>query len=174
MRRCWGMGFRLLCCAVIITCATFIGLELRRSMLTRAESLAFFREYFRSVRSYILHTGMSLDDISDILGKAADSREFCRFLREETRHSSYSASFSAALGRWRSSLCLTEGDVQMLCSTAGNIGTSDTDHALDVLLLADEQLSELLNAAQSKALTDGRLYVVLSVSSGAVAALLLL
>ena len=143
-------------------------------MLTRAESLAFFREYFRSVRSYILHTGMSLDDISDILGKAADSREFCRFLREETRHSSYSASFSAALGRWRSSLCLTEGDVQMLCSTAGNIGTSDTDHALDVLLLADEQLSELLNAAQSKALTDGRLYVVLSVSSGAVAALLLL
>ena len=44
------MGFRLLCCAVIITCATFIGLELRRSMLTRAESLAFFREYFRSVR----------------------------------------------------------------------------------------------------------------------------
>ncbi|MBQ1397383.1 MAG: stage III sporulation protein AB [Clostridia bacterium] len=168
------MGFRLLCCAVIITCATFIGLELRRSMLTRAESLAFFREYFRSVRSYILHTGMSLDDISDILGKAADSREFCRFLREETRHSSYSASFSAALGRWRSSLCLTEGDVQMLCSTAGNIGTSDTDHALDVLLLADEQLSELLNAAQSKALTDGRLYVVLSVSSGAVAALLLL
>ncbi len=168
------MGFRLLCCAVIITCATFIGLELRRSMLTRAESLAFFREYFRSVRSYILHTGMSLDDISDILGKAADSREFCRFLREETRHSNYSASFSAALGRWRSSLCLTEGDVQMLCSTAGNIGTSDTDHALDVLLLADEQLSELLNAAQSKALTDGRLYVVLSVSSGAVAALLLL
>lgn len=168
------MGFRLLCCAVIITCATFIGLELRRSMLTRAESLAFFREYFRSVRSYILHTGMSLDDISDILGKAADSREFCRFLREETRHSSYSASFSAALGRWRSSLCLTEGDVQMLCSTAGNIGTSDTDHALDVLLLADEQLSELMNAAQSKALTDGRLYVVLSVSSGAVAALLLL
>ena len=168
------MGFRLLCCAVIITCATFIGLELRRSMLTRAESLAFFREYFRSVRSYILHTGMSLDDISDILGKAADSREFCRFLREETRHSSYSASFSAALGRWRSSLCLTEGDVQMLCSTAGNIGISDTDHALDVLLLADEQLSELLNAAQSKALTDGRLYVVLSVSSGAVAALLLL
>ena len=168
------MGFRLLCCAVIITCATFIGLELRRSMLTRAESLAFFREYFRSVRSYILHTGMSLDDISDILGKAADSREFCRFLREETRHSSYSASFSAALGRWRSSLCLTEGDVQMLCSTAGNIGTSDTDHALEVLLLADEQLSELLNAAQSKALTDGRLYVVLSVSSGAVAALLLL
>ena len=168
------MGFRLLCCAVIITCATFIGLELRRSMLTRAESLAFFREYFRSVRSYILHTGMSLDDISDILGKAADSREFCRFLREETRHSIYSASFSAALGRWRSSLCLTEGDVQMLCSTAGNIGTSDTDHALDVLLLADEQLSELLNAAQSKALTDGRLYVVLSVSSGAVAALLLL
>lgn len=168
------MGFRLLCCAVIINCATFIGLELRRSMLTRAESLAFFREYFRSVRSYILHTGMSLDDISDILGKAADSREFCRFLREETRHSSYSASFSAALGRWRSSLCLTEGDVQMLCSTAGNIGTSDTDHALDVLLLADEQLSELLNAAQSKALTDGRLYVVLSVSSGAVAALLLL
>ena len=168
------MGFRLLCCAVIITCATFIGLELRRSMLTRAESLAFFREYFRSVRSYILHTGMSLDDISDILGKAADCREFCRFLREETRHSSYSASFSAALGRWRSSLCLTEGDVQMLCSTAGNIGTSDTDHALDVLLLADEQLSELLNAAQSKALTDGRLYVVLSVSSGAVAALLLL
>ena len=119
-------------------------------------------------------TGMSLDDISDILGKAADCREFCRFLREETRHSSYSASFSAALGRWRSSLCLTEGDVQMLCSTAGNIGTSDTDHALDVLLLADEQLSELLNAAQSKALTDGRLYVVLSVSSGAVAALLLL
>ena len=64
------MGFRLLCCAVIITCATFIGLELRRSMLTRAESLAFFREYFRSVRSYILHTGMSLAEYIGYIVKA--------------------------------------------------------------------------------------------------------
>ena len=48
------MGFRLFCSAVIVSCSALIGLELRRRLFVRVRSLKYFRDYLRSVRSYIL------------------------------------------------------------------------------------------------------------------------
>ena len=57
------MKYRLFCGLFIVVCSGLIGWELRRRMLIRLRSLEMLREYLKSVRSYVSHTGMNIEDI---------------------------------------------------------------------------------------------------------------
>ena len=168
------MGLRLLCCAVIFSCSAFIGLELRRRLSVRLRSLQFFREYFRSMRSYISHFGMSLDDIANVLNKRENAFAFSAILRDKTQHSGFPLAFTDTLHAVKNAMSLSDEDVSYIGSLVTSVGSSDIDGALEVLCSADERLSELIETARRKCESDGKLCVVLSLSCGAVAALLLL
>ena len=168
------MGFRLFCSAVIVSCSALIGLELRRRLFVRVRSLKYFRDYLRSVRSYISYVGMSLDDIASELNSEEVNSEFCSILREKTSYQNFISAFTDTLVITKKSLCITDEDFSLLCSVVNKIGASDIDGAIDSLNIADEQMSALIVSAGKKCETDGKLCVVLPLSCGAVAALLLM
>lgn len=169
-----NMGFKLFCCALIVSCSVLAGLELRRRLLARLHSLIFFREYFRQIRSYISHVGLALDDIASELDYENNYSKFCLILREKNLHSSFPSAFASTLSIVQKEFCLSDDDFTMLCAFVDNTGSSDLEGAVESLKFADEQISDLIKSAKEKLETDGRLYVVLSLSCGAVAALLLL
>lgn len=168
------MGFRLFCCSVIVSCSVLFGLSMRHRLFLRLQSLEYFREYFRSVRTYISHVGMSLDEIVLRLDTGDSCRQFSRLLGEKCQQSSFPSAFSDSLLCLKESLCLTDADIHLLSSVADKLSFSDLDGALEYLGLADEQLLSLIESAEMSLKSDGRLYVVLSISCGSVAALLLL
>lgn len=168
------MVVRFLCGVCIVLSAFLFGVEKRSRMAGRVKGLELIRNYFRSVKQYISHVGMSLDDIACEIDHGADTSQFSRILREKTRYSDFATSFSDTLGSMMDSLCLTEEDAAMLCSVAGRIGGMDTEGAVETLALADEQLAFLIDSAKAKCETEGRLAVALWLSFGTVAALILI
>ena len=168
------MGIRVLCCAVVFCCAALTGLELRRRLFVRLRSLQYFREYFRFVRSNISHYGMSLEDIANEHKPGEQLPGFTAILRENTQQQPFASAFADALRVMQTSLGLTEEDRAALCAVVNRIGGADTDGALEVLQAADEQLSERIAGAKEQCETEGKVRVVLALSGGAFAALLLL
>lgn len=168
------MGFRLFWCAVIVSCGCFFGLELRRRLYIRLRSLEMFRGYFRTVRAYISHFGMSLCAIADEIDKGGNTSKFSLILREKLQHSDFPAAFSNTLDEVKNSLSLYDDDVALLVSIANRMGGLDLDSAVSSLNLADEQLSSVIDSAKDKCETDGKIYAVLGLSCGIAVALLLL
>lgn len=168
------MGIRLFFCAVIFLSSSFIGLEFRRRMFIRLRGLNYFRQYFRSVRAYVSHVGMSLDDIAYELEGRNNDFAFCDILREKNQFVNFSSAFADTLNVMQKSFCFTDDDCASLCSFVSKIGSSDIDGALEVLDLADEQLAEWIYSAKEKCETEGKICIVLGLSCGAVVALLFL
>lgn len=168
------MEFRLICCAVICVCSALVGVELRRRLFARLRALIFLREIFRSVKTYISHFGMSLDDIADELDGREDLAGFCRILRENIRHNHFFPAFSDTLKMTQNTFCISDDDCRFFCSVASRVGSADIDGALAVLSAADEQLGHTIGSAREKCEKDGKLRLVLSLSCGVVAALLFL
>ena len=142
------MGLRLLCCAVIFSCSAFIGLELRRRLSVRLRSLQFFREYFRSMRSYISHFGMSLDDIVNVLNKRENAFAFSDILREKTQHSCFPLAFTDTLYAEKNAMSLSDEDVSYIGSLVTSVGSSDIDGALEVLCSADGITADIREVLQ--------------------------
>lgn len=168
------MGFRLVCGTLIVLCSCFIAFEKRSRLYIRVQSLEMIRDYFRNVRLYISHVGMSLDDIAFEIDRGVNRTKFSRIIREKTQHDNFSTSFSDTVHSLKGILCITSDDDAMLCSFAKRIGLLDREGALELLQLADEQLSSVIGSAVNKCKTDGKIYIALGLSCGIVAALMLL
>ena len=168
------MGYRLVCGVFLVVCACLIGFEKRSRLYVRLRSLEMLRDYFRSVRGYISHVGMSLDDIAYEIDKGMSRSNFSQIIREKTHHNGFSTAFADAVHTLKNSLCITADDQALLCSFAERIGGLDRDGAVETLQLADEQLISLIDSVKTKCETDGKIYVAFGLSCGIVAALMLL
>lgn len=158
---------------LIVACFGLIGLEVRRRLSVRAESLEMIREYLRLIKKYISHTGIALDDIVQaIYASQPDSVFYCR-MNDNMAHG-FPEAFARTVEELRSVLCLSDDDAKKLSAMVTHLASFDMDGALSCLELADVRLSEAIASARVKCETDGRLYLTLGLAAGAVVALLVL
>ena len=169
-----SMSFRLICGGILVICSCLAGFEKRSRLSVRLRGLAVIRDYFRNVKLYISHAGMSLDDIAYEIDRSVSRSQFSRIIRENTQHSDFASSFAAAISSLKNEWRMLPQEEALVCSLAGKIGGMDRDGAVELLELADEQISSLMDSVKRKYDTDGKLYVVLGLAFGIVAALLLI
>ena len=168
------MAFRLFTCVLIVLCGGLTGYELRRRLSIRLRSIEMIRDYLRDVRAYISHTGMSLDDIAISLDNGAFSNQFTVKTREYSLYESFPSAFANALKVNRRLLCLTDNDIERIGSCIQRVGCYDLDGTLSCLDFADEKISSFISGARRKCETDGKLYITVGSTCGAIAALIIL
>ena len=170
------MKYRLFCGLSIVVCSGLIGWELRRRMLIRLRSLEMLREYLKSVRSYVSHTGMNIEDIFFNIDKSNNGKTFNSFIKKMSEYSqpnSFQSAFVTTLSQLKTGLCLSDDDMALLSSLMDQFGCFDVDQSVSALDFADERLSLMISEARKKFESNGKLYVTSGIACGVVAALIM-
>lgn len=168
------MSLKLIALLTIMLCGLLAGLECKRKLSIRVQSLAMFRLLFLDMKSMISHSSLTLEDmIWDMAGRQTDNR-FATQMSEYISHYSFREAWKMSLDELNSVLCLTEGDIKLLQGCADMLGKSDVDGELASLALIDERLSLAVEEARGKLNSDGKIYTAVGSSCGIILALLLI
>lgn len=168
------MSLKLAALVTIILCGLLIGLELKRRLSVRVQSLEMFRTLFLDMKSIIAHSSMILDDMIWDLSDRRGDNEFLRQMSEYISHHSFREAWNLSLHERQNALCLTKSDVRLLTNCAEMLGKSDVEGELQALALIDERVTRTLEEARAKLKSDGKVYAVVGGSCGMILALLLL
>lgn len=168
------MMLNFICFVAITACGTLIGLEFRRRIAVRIQSLVMFKEIFREMKSMISYNGMSLNEIIFEIRNMHTHNKFIAKCSENISQTSFKIAWKSALNDFKSDLCLNENDVKFLYESAEKLGKSDIDSELDLLELINCQLSDMINEAEIKLKSDGKIYAALGSSCGIITALIII
>lgn len=168
------MMLNFVCFFTITACGTLIGLEFRRKISVRIQSLSMFKEIFREMKAMISYSGMALNEIVFEMKNMHAENKFMAKCSENISHNSFKIAWSSTLNDFKSELCLNENDIRFLCESAEKLGKSDIDSELDLLELINCQISDMINEAEAKLKSDGKIYTALGSSCGIITALILI
>lgn len=172
--KCLILAARAFICGIIVLCGFLMGLEFRRRLSLRVKGLETLSRFFKDIRSYISHTGMSLSDIVVLLDELPDYAVITSKMCDKIIRSPFDKAFSEALSEAGRALSLAPDDVCSVISSVCDLGCFDTDGVLSALDMIDDRLAFLIRSARNSLETNGRLSVTLGISSGLVISLVLL
>lgn len=168
------MSLKFLALITVTLCGLLIGLEFKRRLSIRVQSLEMFRSLFLEMKSMIAHSGMTLDDMIWNISDRRGDNGFLHQMSEYISENSFREAWKRSLHERQNELCLTEDDLRMLTDCAEMLGKSDIEGELQALALIDERVTRTLGEARDKLNADGKVYVTMGGSCGVILALLLL
>lgn len=168
------MSLKVMSLVTIMLCGLLTGLEFKRRLSVRVQSLEMFRTLFWDMRSMVAHSGLTLEDmIWDLSERRADN-PFLSKMRELTSQVSFREAWRMSLKALRGALCLTDDDMMLLQSCADSLGKSDVEGELHALALINERVTAAMEGARDKLNSDGKVYTAVGSSCGIILALLLI
>ena len=168
------MTVRLLCFCLIPLCGTLIGLELRRRLRVRAESLQMLRRSLSEMKTLIAQNGLSPDGIVRELSRRNRENEWLGLLCQLCCEMPFREAWRLSLEKCRLALSLTDSDLTRVGDMMRHMGRDDTDGTVALLEMAEECLDGMTEDAQRKWQTDGKIYAAVGSACGMIAALLVM
>lgn len=165
---------KFVCFLIISACGTFAGLEFRRKMTVRIKSLMMFREVFREMKSMISYSGLAVHEIINELEHAHSDNKFISKCSEKTHHCSFKTAWQMSVEELSCELALNKDDEVFLCQSAEKIGKSDIENELELLDMICTKLDSMIEEANGKLNTDGKIYTAIGSSCGIITALILI
>ncbi len=168
------MTVRLLCFCLIPLCGTLIGLELRRKLRVRVESLQMLRRCLSEMKSMIAHNSLSPDGMVKELSRRERDNEWIGLLCQLSSEMPFRDAWRMSLEKCQQRLSLTDRDLECLGDMMQHMGRDDTDGTVALLEMAEGRLDGMMEEAQRKWQTDGKIYAAVGSACGMIAALLVI
>lgn len=165
---------KIICFVVISVCGTMVGMEFRRKLSVRLHSLKMFHDLFTEIKGMVSYSGYTLKEIFSELSLLHCGNKFISKCNENIRQDSFKSGWKNAVETMHSELCLDEADVKFLCQTAEKMGRSDVENELELLEIIIGQISSMIDTAEDKLKSSGKIYTTVGSACGIITALIII